>query len=177
MASLNKLYFEVLTTNNCRTLAIADVSTYDDEVSGATLQVRLPDRETVRELLYNTNGITVLNSNSLGYTRVTDLDELSDLPDGVYTIKISVCPYEINWFERDVYRICKLQCKYFKALLTLDMSKCDSCFSKEKVEKLNTARVYMEGVVANTENGDINKATELYNVADKILENIIECDC
>ena len=35
----------------------------------------------------------------------------------------------------------------------------------------------MEGVIANTENGDINKATELYNVADKILENIIECDC
>jgi hypothetical protein len=54
MPSLNKLYFEVLPTNNCRTLAIADMSTYDDEVSGATLQVKLPDRETVKELLYNT---------------------------------------------------------------------------------------------------------------------------
>jgi hypothetical protein len=177
MASTNKLYFEILPTLNCKTLALADMSTYAGDVEGATLQVQLPDRETVKELLYKPNSITILNSNSLGYSNVTDLNDLEDLPDGVYTIKISVCPYEINWFERDIYRICKLECKYYKALLTLDMSKCESCFSKQKMDKLNNARVYMEGVIANTNNGDINKASELYEVADKILDNLIECDC
>lgn len=177
MASTNKLYFEILPTHNCNIMAVGDFSSYAADASGATMQVMLPDREEVIELLYNKGAITLLNSNSLKYTNVTDLDDLIALPDGAYTIKISVCPYEINWFERDVYRICKLECKYYKALLTLDLSKCDSCFNKNKMEKLNTAKVYMDGVIANAENGDINKATELYNVADKILTDLIECDC
>lgn len=177
MANSNKLYFEVIPTHNCKTLAIADLSVYAGIPEGATLQVSVPDSEEVIELMYNTNGVTVLNSNSLRYTNVADLADLEALPDGKYTIKISICPYSSNWFERDVYRICKLECKYYKAILSLDLSACTSCFDPIKQKKLADAKIYMEGVIANTEVGNINQATELYEVANKILTDLIDCDC
>lgn len=177
MIKTNKLYFEVIPTNNCNTLAIVDLSTYATDVEGATLQVALPDSSVVRELIYNVGRVTVLNSNSLGYTNVANLQDLEALPDGAYTIKISVCPYESNWFEKDIYRVCKLQCKYYKAILTLDLAKCENCYDPNKLKKLREVELYISGIIANTEIGDINTATELYEVANKILDNIIDCNC
>src|SRR6187399_3365833 len=112
-----KLSFTELPTNDCRTLAFADTSIYGSEAEGATLQVQLPDKESIIELTYKAGGVTILNSNTLKYSKVRSQNELLDLPDGVYTLKISVCPYDMYWYEKDLYRICKLQCKYNKALL------------------------------------------------------------
>lgn len=173
----NKLSFEVLPTSNCNTLAIADTSIYNGVPEGATLQVELPDSSVIKEFPYTTGGVTVLNSNSLGYTNVSDLEDLQALPDGVYTIKISICPYDIFWYEKDYYRTCQLECKYYKAVIQLDLSVCESCYSKNKMNKLNLAWVYIQGVWANTQDGNINKATECYNVANKILTDLLECDC
>lgn len=178
MANSNQLSFEVINSYDCRKLILADTSVYSGTPEGATLQVMLPDREEVIELTWTTNSVNILNSNSLKYTKVVDQDDLQTLPDGAYTIKISICPYVDNWHEKDIYRICQLQCKYNQALLKLDLSKCESCFSEVKLNKLTTAFVYMQGVIANAENNDITKASELYSVANKILTGLLEdCDC
>lgn len=178
MAKANQLSFELINSYDCRKIILADTSIYVGVPEQGTLQVLLPDREVIVELPWTTGSVNILNSNSLKYTKVVDQEDLQDLPDGVYTIKISICPHENNWFEKDVYRICKLQCKYNQALLKLDLSKCESCFNEQKLEKLQTAWVYMQGVIANTENNDITKASELYTVADKILTNLLQdCNC
>lgn len=171
-----KLSFEILPTNECKTLAIADTSVYNGVPEGATLQVSVPDKDDVIELVFTVGGVTVLNSNALQYSKVNDLSYLLPLPDGLYTFKISVCPYDIFWYEKDFYRTCQLECKYYKALLELDLVNCQKCYSKERLEKLQLAWLYIQGIWANTNNGDINKASSLYKSADSILTALLECD-
>ena len=138
------------------------------------LMISLPDKEEVIEVDYTKNSVTVLNSNSLGYTKVTSNKELQDLPDGLYTIKMTVCPYEIFWYEQDYYRICQLQCKYDKVLLKLDIDKCEKCYNAQYIDKLALARVYMDGIIANAKNDNINQATSLYKAANNILDTLLD---
>jgi hypothetical protein len=177
MLSNTTLSFDIVDTKNCKTLAILDSSYYNPltTVSGALLQIKVPGYLKIVELTYNRSAITLLNSNNLNVTNVDDVQYLQDLPDGAYTIKISVCPYESNWYEQVEYRTCKIECKYNKAILYLDLNACSSCYSKELSEELATIRVYIEGVKANAYNNDIRKANELYNYANKELDKIINC--
>ena len=104
----SQLSFDVVETNNCKTIALADTSSYQDEdaVEGKVLQVQPPNGLDMVETNYLQHGITILNSNGLGITQVSDFIYLQDLPDGIYTAKISICPYETNWAEKKWYRIC-----------------------------------------------------------------------
>lgn len=167
------LSFEVIDSNNCQSIIIADTSVYNEVLEGQTMLIRLPDKSEVKEIVYSKNSLTILNSNSLGYTKVYKKDDLQDLPDGLYTIKITICPYEIYWYEKDYYRVCKLKCKYYKAVLKLDLSKCEKCYTAQDLESLNLAKVYIEGIEANAWNNDINAASALYKSADKILDNLL----
>lgn len=174
----NQLYFTVLPGYDCKLLPIADLSIYADDAEGAVLQIQLPDRENIVETVYTRNSVSVLNSNSLKYTKVPDLGDLLPLPDGWYTIKMSVCPYEQFWFEKDYYRICQLQCKYNQTLLKLDLNKCEKCYGLDYSDKLRQVWFYIQGIVANTENNDVKSASELYKTANNILDNLLFCqDC
>jgi len=171
--------FQIIETNTCQTLGIVDTSYYnpDAENSGFVLQVIVPGYDEVRELNYYPSGVTILNSNLLSITNVSNYDDVVDLPDGVYTIKLSVCPYDLYFMEKSVYRTCKLDCKYSKAVLELDFETCTDCFSVEKVKKLQKAKIYIEGVKANMINNNMKMASKLYSKADSLLQNILDCDC
>ena len=89
-----RLSFDILETNDCKTLGLYDTSFYSSNqtIANATLQVITPFDDQPVELDYYKNAVTVLNSNSLKITNVNDLDLLTTLPDGLYTAKISICP-------------------------------------------------------------------------------------
>jgi hypothetical protein len=174
-----RLEFNVLDTQSCRTLGIYDTSYYSSNqtIANATLQIVSPYDETPVELNYYKNAVTILNSNTLGITNVNDLDYLVDIPDGLYTGKISVCPEDQFWFEKSWYRTCLLECKYDKAFLKLNVQSCEACFSPEKLQKLERARIYIYGCKTNAASCNMKEADKLYKGADKILESILTCDC
>ena len=173
------LSFLELPTHSKKTIAIVDTSYYNPSstISGNVLQIILPDRPNVIELPFNTSGVTILNSNNLGITSFVDEQFLTDLPDGAYTAKISICPYDQFWFESTWYRIEKLKCKYYQALLKLDLSECQSCFSPEKDNELQTCWRYIQGIEANMNQGNIRQCSKFYNVATYILDDILNCSC
>lgn len=182
MLNNTKLSFGVLDTHSCRTIAIFDSSYYNplQVLSNYTLQVVTPfnsDPADAVQLNYYKGGVIILNSNTLGITNVLDLDNLQDLPDGLYTAKISICPEEQFYYEKSWFRTCQLECKYNKALLKLDISECSTCFDKDKLAQLQRANIYIQGIKANVEDCNIKQAQKLYTAANKILTNIIECDC
>jgi hypothetical protein len=174
------LSFDIINTYNCNTLAILDTSYYNPnmDVEGRTLQIITPFDDEVRESTYQKNGVTYINSNFIGVTSNAPEELLIAIPDGLYTIKITICPYDKYYKEKTFYRTCQLECKYFKAILTLDFNRCSSCFDTSQVKKLDTAKRYIDGVIANSENCNYNKATELYKYANKLLDEILDCkDC
>lgn len=179
MVKNTKLSFEVIETNNCKTLGIFDSSYYNSllEVKNPTLQIISPYSNTPVELNYYKSSVNILNSNLLGITNVNDLNYLQELPDGLYTAKISICPEDVFWFEKSWYRTCLLDCKYDKAFLKLNIQSCQSCFSPEKLEKLERARIYIYGAKVNAGVFNFKEAERLYKAANKILDNILDCDC
>lgn len=155
-----------------------DTSIYADadNVEGKVLQVLIPGYEEPVELTYYQSAVTILNSNLLKITNVSDPAYFQELPDGLYTAKISVCPFEDNWFQKSWYRTCQLECKYYKAFLQLNLNDCTECYNKNKAEKLHTAWMYIQGITGNAKDGNFSAATKLYDVANKILDNLLECD-
>ena len=180
MLHQTRLSFGIIDTDSCKYAAFVDQSFYNEDmtVTGGTLQVITPGSEDAIELSYVQNGVTLLNSNSLGLSNVVDIEDLLDLPDGLYIGKISICPYDQFWYEKTWYRTCLLECKYNKGVLELDLNKCTTCYSEEKAAKLAKAWMYIQGIHANAEVGNYVKCHELYEVADKMLTQILECgDC
>lgn len=176
----NKLSFEIADVDNCKLLPILDTSEYtSDIVELPTLQVLIPgyNEDDVVELSYYPSKITLLNSNVLGITHVANSKYYQALPDGLWTIKMSICPFEDNWYEKKFYRTCELECKYYQAFLKLELDKCETCYNKQKAEKLNTAWIYLQGVKANVGACNFKQATDLYNISSKILDDIINCEC
>lgn len=174
------LSFDLVETHNINTISIVDTSTYRDGDSGFVLQVVVPGYPVDKpiELNYYQNGVTTLNSNMLKLTNVTNPQYYSALPDGVYIAKISVCPHETYWYQRTWYRVANIWCKYYKAFLKLNVKNCEKCYSPQKLAKLNTAWLYINAVVANAEDDNLNSANELYQAADKILsELLVKCKC
>ncbi len=172
------LDFSFQNTNTCNTLGIMDISYYNpaQSIIEPTLQVLVPGYSTPVELTYYKGGITILNSSNLNIKKALDPNDYIELPDGPYTVKISICPHDQFYKERTYYRMCKLECLYFQALLKIDFSQCSTCYSPDKLEKLKLASLYMEGILANTNNCNLKKANELYSKASKILDKLINCD-
>jgi|SRR6187402_239268 len=179
MLKATKLSFDILDTNSCKTLGLIDTSYYStaQTISNATLQVISPFDDEAVELDYYKGAVTILQSNNLNITNVEDTDYLVDLPDGLYTAKISICPEDQYWFEKTWYRTCQLECKYDKAFLKLNVNTCDACFSPDKLQRLERARMYIYGAKVNTKNCNHLESNKLYKAADKILENLLSCDC
>ena len=178
MISNTKLSFIIAETNDCKNLAIADISTYNaaQGFSNATIQIVSPFSKKPVELDYKQNGVTFFNSNNLKITNVQRFEDLQALPDGVYTGKISICPEDQFWFERTWYRTCQLQCKYEQALLSLNISECENCYNPEKLKILKRVKLYIEGIKANTEINNIKEANNLYKASTKLLDKLIDCE-
>lgn len=175
----NYLDFNVLDTHSCKTLAIMDISQYKDvdNVEGKVLQILPPNDLPLVELNYNQNAITIINSNSLKITKVADATYLQDLPDGIYTIKISVCPYDKNWAEKKIFRVCQIWCKFYKAFLKVKTNECSSCTGLNANKDLYKAWEYLIGITASAEDCNYSGATKNYQVANNILDRIIDCSC
>lgn len=178
--TVTELSFDVYDTHNVKTLGIVDTSVYDSNASGFTLQVIIPGYEPIDavELNYYKNGVTILNSNNLKLTNVTSPNLYTNLPDGLWTAKISVCPHESNWFEKSWYRTNELLCKYYKAFLNLELNICTDCYNKHKKQKLDLIWTYIQGIHANVSDSNFKAATDLYSTANKMLDKLLNCqDC
>jgi len=179
MNKITRLSFSVIDLHDCKQLSIADTSFYSSiqVISEALLQIITPFDDTPVDIMYYKNAVTVLNSNTLKITNVQNLEYLTELPDGLYTAKISICPQDRFFYEQSWYRTCLLECKFDKAFLKLKVQSCESCFSPDKLKSLDRAWIYIKSIQANVKDCNYKEADKLYKAADKILDRILECDC
>jgi hypothetical protein len=175
MADL-KLDILVIPTYNTLTLGVADASTYPvaPPVQSPTIEIDVPTFGVVI-LPFNINDFNIFNSASLGITDVTD--SLLPIPDGVYKLKYSVAPAYINYVEKSIMRVDKLQEKFDEAFMRLDMMECDRAIKTQAKVDLNTIYFFIQGAIAAANNCAIDTANKLYNQADKMLSYFMKNDC
>lgn len=161
--------FFILDNNNPKTLVIFDQSHYLDNPEKPIYSIKLPGYNTYVTLPYVINQINVLNSNLLGLTHAFCHDDLSDLPDGVYEIIQSVCPYDTLFKKQFYLKTTKLSCKYDKLLLDLDLH-C-KCVSKKELEsELISIDILIQSAKAEVSVGNVEKGQEKYLCASEKID-------
>lgn len=158
-----KIRFSVLENDNPKEIILLDQSKYLDNPEKPILQVILPGFIKPVEIEYLPNSIIVLNSDSVKLTDECDYDYLADLPDGVYQIRMAVCPYdELN------YKLCYLKSTILTGrlqnlLLTYDNCNCFDI--KDFQQSFLNISILIDSAKAEALSCNIDKASKKYQTA------------
>lgn len=166
-----KLDFFFLENNDPKSIALLDQSTYLSDPQLPLLQVIPPGFTGALQVPYAPNTITILNSDNLTLTDVTECQDLVDLPDGVWQITQMVCPYDELYTKK-----CYLKTTQFDNLFANVLLRYSDCFStiekNEYERKVIEADILIQSAKAETYCCDIDKATAKYQKALAIVNNI-----
>ena len=167
----------VTPTYNTLTLGVADISTYPTippSVTSPTIEITVPGFGVV-SLPFNVLDFNVFNSATLGLSVVGD--PLLPIPDGVYYLKYTVDPANLNYVERTIIRVDQLQERFDNAFMKLDMMECDMAIKTQQKVTLNTIYFFIQGAIAAANNCAVDQSNKLYKQADKMLNNFMRNGC
>jgi hypothetical protein len=154
----------VVPTYSTLTMAVADASTYPTtppNVTSPSIEINVPNFGIVN-LPFVVNQLNVFTSSNLGISVLGN----DPLPDGIYYLKYSVAPANVNFVEKTIMRVDRLQEKFDGAFMRLDMMECDRAIKTQSKVELTTAN-----------NCATVEANRLYLQADKMLSNFLKNNC
>jgi len=175
MADL-KLDILVLPTYNVLTLGIADASTYPDDpplVVAPTIEITVPNFGLV-VLPFVVNDFNLFNSASL---EITEVGINQPLPDGIYKLRYSIAPAYENYVDRTIMRTEKIQEKFDRAFLQLDLIECDRAIKTQSSVTLNTINFFIQGSIAAANNCAEYESNKLYTQANNMLDSFLKSNC
>ena len=174
------LDFEILPVPNAKTLVFLDSSDYMETPERPLLELTLPGYN--RYFLANivAQQINTLNSNTIGLTETLSNTNLAALPDGVWTLKYKICPYDKVYVQKYDLRTVVLESNLDKIYDHFDVADCvDELDSKLKNEIVDILLLIETGKAA-AKKGEPERATKAYNKANKKVTKILErldCNC
>lgn len=171
--STPRLDYTVMETHNSLTLGIVDTSLYpvDFNVVSPTYEITPPSFNKVT-IGYQENNTLIVNSNTLNITCVTDVKDLIDLPDGIWTIRQSISPASVYVIEKSFLRTTKLEREFGSAFLKLDISDGSSDSKKINMKILDQVHFYMQSAIAAGNQCNNVLAMRMYNLAKKTLKTL-----
>jgi len=172
------LDFVVVDTHNTLTLGIADTSFYPSNfaVTNPTLEITPPSfmKATVA---YTAGAMTVFNSNTLNITCVSEVSQLIDLPDGIWTVKQTIAPPITFNIERTFIRTTKLEQKFGRAFLKTDLVQCNQDVKTEQMKVLDEVWFYIQAAIAAANQCNNLLAMNLYKLANTMIDNFLRDRC
>ena len=168
------LDFIIEDTHDAKTLAIRDISFYPQNfnIISPFLQVEVPGKGSV-SLSFTPNTTNVLNSTILSITKTGD--SLSELPDGIYSIKYSINPAYQNYTTKNIVRVDKLNNKFDSIFINIISNDWDVQKLRNNRMKLNEAEFYTQGAIAAANRCANKLAMELYRKASCLLDELEKC--
>lgn len=176
---ITKLDLNIIDTHNFKTIGIADVSIYNNDIAveNVLIEITPPGFKNSVSPFFMAKGLNIYNSNNVGLTKSSCEEELIDLPDGLWKIKYSICPNDKLFIEKIYLKTDKIQCKFTQAFLTLDLENLDSDSEKYKRKILDNSEIFLEGAIAASNNKDYKLASNLYKKANKMLGDYLNGSC
>ena len=169
----NILNIKYENTFDLYSIGISDVSYYKNTtIQTPTIEVTTPVSPK-KSMQFIPNKTNIFRSNDLGIN--CNSDEISILPDGIYTFKYSIFPFSENYVEKKFFRIEQLICDLEQYFLTLEFSDC-KCDTSSQFKKIQEIKFLSESIIANANNCRYEVAIELYKIAQKELEKLNK-DC
>ncbi len=159
-------------------MAVADTSFYPTgfNIINPSIEVTPPGFNTT-VLNYSHNTITTFNSNTLGITCVSDIRLLTNLPDGIWTVKLSISP-PIQWnVERAFIRTEQIQQKLGEAFLKVDLTQCNINAQRENMRVVDEISFFIQAAIAAANQCNNILAMNLYRTANTMLDNFLRSRC
>lgn len=165
----NYLNFFILDTDDTKTLIFVDTSDYMQNPENPLLEVAMPGMNKYTLVNIVARKINSLSSNSLNITpQVLNECDLLDLPDGVWTFKYKICPYEYINISKVYLRTVNLMKKLNSIVKDID----DTSDEDSKSEILDIF-ILMQSARASAELGHIQKASDKYNIANEKVDSLL----
>jgi len=175
MADL-KLDILVIPTYNVFSLGVMDASTYPEEpppIVSPSIKITVPGFGDTT-LPFDRNTFNVYTTANLG---ITEVGSEQPLPDGIYRLLYTVAPAYLNYVERTIMRTEKIQEKFDRAFLQLDLMECDGAIKTQSTVTLNAINFFIQGAIAAGNNCAEYEANKLYTQADNMLNNFLRTNC
>ena len=170
-----QLNVEPLETCDCKTIAILDTSYYPVAPLNPTLTIEMPGFVPI-QFSFVTGQVNTYNSYSLGLSSSNTIENLMDLPDGLYTLTYSIDPNDMLFQTKSYMRTCQIEYKFAqKFARTVNYCETDSRYMR----KLQQIEVLIEGAKANARVCNPTKPVELYRKANELLDRLDTncCNC
>ena len=179
MISQLDIYIEKIL--NPKLLIVKDASYYNPDVAvtNAKLDLQYPNSNEYVNIPVGKNFSYIINSNTIGLTNVNNSDVLSDLPDGLWTIKYSICPNDELYVEYTFLRNIKQLIKYHNLFCQIEIDKCNKKQYLEDLKKIREIKDLIDAAQYLADDcGKYEKSIELYNEAEEMLNEFTnDCKC
>lgn len=170
------LDFEIIPTGNPKTLVFIDSSNYFSEPEKPLLEVTLPGYSKYFLLNVVARKVNTFNSNTIGLTSLLNGDVLVDLPDGIYSFRYKICPYDKAFIDKKFFRTTLIEFKLADLYDQLEKEDCTRKEDKELQQQLAEIVVLIEGAKALA-NKNEKKATKFYQLADSLISSLLNDTC
>ena len=174
-----KIDFNVIETDNHKTLRIADDSNWSViESEPSIIEITLPGMRNPVVNYFDKKSINNFNSVNLNLSCVgggCDELEWTELPDGVYTICVKGSPSKFQE-TKNYFRTNKIRERFDLLIINSNIG-CEGS-SKVDFKEILDIDMLIKSTEANTRFGDINSASKDYQLASKMLDKYSKCnDC
>lgn len=157
-----KIDFAVLDTTDIRNITLIDRSVYLDKPEKPMLFITPPGFTGHVEVPYRPNTIIEIDGEDLALSEI--------LPDGVYQIRMGVCPYEE--LNRKICYLKHTQLDNRIRNLLLAYKGCSCMTDRQFKDGLTDAFLLTASAEASASICDIEKAAAKYRTASKTISNV-----
>lgn len=172
----NTLDFEIIPTGNPKTLVFLDSSDYFREPERPLLEITLPGYSKYFLVNITARRLNTFNSNTIGLTDLLNNDQLVTLPDGIYTYKYKICPYDETYKVKKVFRTTLIEQELNDLFLQIENPEnitFDEKLFEYRLVEIFSAIAGAQGVA----NKDEKKANSFYKVAKSLINEFKEGIC
>lgn len=172
---IHNLSLEVPFISNPKVLKVSDLTVWNNSVPSESIKLNIicPGFIYGKSFDVKRGFDKLFNSSSLGIYVVTDLNDLTPIPDGIYIIRLTNVSGVEEYVEYNHLRQTQILEKWYKALCKLRLSACDK-FDEEKEEErrlLYQIKSYIDAAKAQVEYCNApNEGLELHNYANSLLD-------
>lgn len=170
------LDFTIPDLHNLELLGLADSSFYpaNFNIVNPSLEITPPGFNKV-VVIYTTGQLNIFNSNDLGIGCVPNQGTCNlPLPDGFWTIKMEVLPFEENNVTKSFMRTAAIRRTFGVACMKTDIMCCGADIKKQQLAYLDEISYYIECATAAGNDCNPEVAMDLYREANKMLGNFID---
>lgn len=172
----HNLDFEIIPTGNSKTLVFIDSSYYYTEPEKPLLEITMPGYTKYFLVNIVAHQVNTFNSNTIGFTELLNNECLVDLPDGAYSFRFKVCPYDALFIDKKFFRTTLFDKKLAEVYDRMEATDCsrstDTLISVQLAEIVALA----EGAKAIVDKSS-KKATQFYQLADTMIDRILKDLC